>query len=160
MRHDVLNIDPTSHTLTVKDLNSGDERTEAYDKLVMTTGSWPIIPPIPGIDSDRVLLCKNWAHAQTLFERAADAKRIAVIGAGYIGAELAEAYSLKGHQVTLIDAQERVMPKYFDAAFTDKIETAYREHGVTLALNQKVQSFTTTDQGVTIQTDQAWLRLT
>lgn len=154
MRHDVLNIEPTSHTLTVKDLNSGDERTEAYDKLVMTTGSWPIIPPIPGIESDRVLLCKNWAHAQTLFERAAAAKRIAVIGAGYIGAELAEAYSLKGHQVTLIDAQERVMPKYFDAAFTDKIETAYREHGVTLALNQKVQSFTTTDQGVTIQTDQ------
>lgn len=153
MRHDVKSIDNQAHTITVEDLNTHETTTTNYDKLVMTTGSWPVIPPIPGIDSDRVLLCKNWAHAQELFHRAGDAKRIAVIGAGYIGAELAEAYSLNDHDVTLIDAQDRVMPKYFDTAFTDKIEDEYRNHGVSLALSQKVQSFDTTDDGVTITTD-------
>lgn len=153
MKHNVTAIDNQAHTITVEDLESHDVVTTSYDKLVMTSGSWPVIPPIPGIDSDKVLLCKNWAHAQELFHRASNAKRIAVIGAGYIGAELAEAYSLKGHDVTLIDAQDRVMPKYFDSAFTDKIEDEYRAHNVQLALNQKVESFETTDDGVTITTD-------
>lgn len=153
MRHDVTNIDNQAHTITVEDLDTHETTIEAYDKLVMTTGSWPVIPPIPGIDSDKVLLCKNWTHAQALFEKAASSKRIAVIGAGYIGAELAEAYSLKGHDVTLIDAQDRVMPKYYDQAFTDKIEQDYVDHGVKLALSQKVASFDTTATGVTITTD-------
>ncbi|MTV81988.1 FAD-dependent oxidoreductase [Secundilactobacillus folii] len=153
MRHDVKSIDNQAHTITVEDLDSHETTTTSYDKLVMTTGSWPVIPSIPGIKSDRVLLCKNWAHAQALFNRAKDSKRIAVIGAGYIGAELAEAYSLKNHDVTLIDAQDRVMPKYFDAAFTDKVEDEYTKHGVALALSQKVQSFETTDDAVTIHTD-------
>lgn len=153
MQHNVKNVDNGTHTVTVEDLVTGETSVQHYDKLVMTTGSWPVVPPIPGIDSDRVLLCKNWAHAQALFKQAASAKRIAVIGAGYIGAELAEAYSLDGHEVTLIDAQERVMPKYFDASFTDKIEADYEAHGVKLALNQKVQSFETNGQEVTIKTD-------
>lgn len=153
MKHNVQAIDNQAHTITVEDLETHEVTTSSYDKLVMTSGSWPVIPPIPGINSDKVLLCKNWAHAQELFHRAADAKRIAVIGAGYIGAELAEAYSLKGHDVTLIDAQDRVMPKYFDSAFTDKIEDEYRAHNVQLALNQKVQGFDTTADGVTITTD-------
>lgn len=155
MRHNVTAIDNQAHTITMEDLETHEVTTSSYDKLVMTSGSWPIIPPISGIDSDKVLLCKNWAHAQTLFQRAENAKRIAVIGAGYIGAELAEAYSLKGHDVTLIDAQDRVMPKYFDSAFTDKIEDEYRAHNVQLALNQKVERFDTTDDGVTITTDKA-----
>lgn len=153
MKHNVQNIDNQAHTITVENLETHEVTTSSYDKLVMTSGSWPVIPPIPGIDSDKVLLCKNWAHAQELFQRAKNAKRIAVIGAGYIGAELAEAYSLKDHDVTLIDGQDRVMPKYFDTAFTDKIEDEYRSHNVRLALNQKVQGFTTTTDGVTIATD-------
>lgn len=153
MRHDVKSVDNVAHTVVVEDLNTHETTTVPYDKLVMTTGSWPVIPPIPGIDSDRVKLCKNWAHAQTLFKEAPTAKRIAVIGAGYIGAELAEAYSLKGHEVTLIDGEDRVMPKYFDQTFTTKIEANYQNHGVRLALNQRVQSFETDTDAVTIHTD-------
>ncbi len=53
----------------------------------------------------------------------------------------------------MVDAQDRVMPKYFDRAFTDKIEDAYRDHGVKLALGQKVAGFKTTADAVTITTD-------
>ncbi|WP_367377016.1 FAD-dependent oxidoreductase [Levilactobacillus cerevisiae] len=153
MSHNVLDIDPDQKTVTVEDLTTHEKTTETYDKLVMTSGSWPIIPKIAGIDGDHVKLCKNWNHAQTLIEEAKTAKHITVIGAGYIGAELAEAYSTTGHDVTLIDAMDRVMPKYFDQEFTDIIEQDYRDNHVQLALGETVQSFTDTGDGVTIKTD-------
>lgn len=153
MGHNVLAIDADQKTVTVEDLATHTQTTESYDKLVMTSGSWPIIPKIEGIDGDHVKLCKNWNHAQTLIEEAKHAKHITVIGAGYIGAELAEAYSTTGHDVTLIDAMDRVMPKYFDQEFTDVIEQDYRDNHVQLALGETVQSFTDTGDGVTIKTD-------
>ncbi|CAJ1227003.1 NADH oxidase [Levilactobacillus zymae] len=154
MNHNVLAVDAAHKTVTVEDLTTHEQTTTAYDKLVMTSGSWPIVPKIPGIDNAKVKLCKNWNHAQALFEDAKDAKRITVIGAGYIGAELAEAYSTTGHDVTLIDAQDRVMPKYFDAQFTDTIEQDYRDHGVQLALGETVANFEdAADGSLTINTD-------
>lgn len=153
MGHNVLNIDPESKTVTVEDMSTHEQTTDTYDKLVMTSGSWPIVPKIPGINSPQVKLCKNWAHAQALIEDAKTAKHITVIGAGYIGAELAEAYSTTGHDVTLIDAMDRVMPKYFDPEFTNVIEQDYRDNHVQLALGETVQSFTPEDGRLTIQTD-------
>ena len=154
MNHNVLNIDPESKAVTVEDLNTHEQTTAPYDKLVMTSGSWPIVPKIPGIDNAKVKLCKNWAHAQTLIEDAKSAHHITVIGAGYIGAELAEAYSTTGHDVTLIDAMSRVMPKYFDREFTDVIEQDYRDNHVQLALGETVESFDTNADGrLTIKTD-------
>ncbi|WP_125573646.1 FAD-dependent oxidoreductase [Levilactobacillus huananensis] len=153
MSHNVLNIDPDMKTVTVENMTTHEQTTNTYDKLVMTSGSWPIVPNIPGINSPQVKLCKNWAHAQALIEDAKTAKHITVIGAGYIGAELAEAYSTTGHEVTLIDAMDRVMPKYFDSEFTDVIEQDYRDNHVQLALGETVQSFTTQNGHLTIQTD-------
>ncbi|KRN03056.1 nadh oxidase [Levilactobacillus senmaizukei DSM 21775 = NBRC 103853] len=153
MNHNVLVIDPDAKTVTVEDLNSHEKTTDSYDKLVMTSGSWPIVPKIPGIDNDKVKLCKNWAHAQALIEDAKSAKHITVIGAGYIGAELAEAYSTTGHDVTLIDAMDRVMPKYFDKEFTDAIEADYRDNNVQLALGETVKSFDHDGDRLKITTD-------
>ncbi|KRO00452.1 nadh oxidase [Levilactobacillus paucivorans] len=153
MGHNVLNIDPEEKTVTVEDMTTHEQATDTYDKLVMTSGSWPIVPKIPGINNPQVKLCKNWAHAQALIEDAKTAKHITVIGAGYIGAELAEAYSTTGHEVTLIDAMDRVMPKYFDSEFTDVIEQDYRDNHVQLALGETVQSFTPEDGRLTIQTN-------
>lgn len=153
LKHNVREIDSKNHTLEVENLLTNEVTIEHYDKLIMTTGSWPIVPNIPGIQSEKVLLCKNWTHAQELFERVPKVKKIAVIGAGYIGAELVEAYSLKGHEVSLIDAQDRVMPKYFDPSFTDKIETDFKNNGVQLELGQSVQRFEEKADELMIETD-------
>ncbi|MEK8131230.1 FAD-dependent oxidoreductase [Paenibacillus filicis] len=140
MRHDVLAVDTERRTVTVRNLETGDTLQDTYDKLVVTTGSWPIIPNLPGMELDNVMLCKNYAHAQAIIEKAAHAKRIAVVGAGYIGVELAEAFQQLGKKVTLFDNTPRVMFKYLDQTFTDIVEADMAEHGIELALGQGVQS--------------------
>lgn len=111
MEHDVLNIDPATKTVEVKDLKTGTVTTDTYDKLVYTTGSTPIIPNIPGIHDSNVYLCKNWSDAKTLKDLAPSIKSAIVIGAGYIGAELAEQFALTDKEVTLIDGLPRVWRK-------------------------------------------------
>ncbi len=155
MEHEVLNIDYEKKTLSVKDLNTNKEFSDTFDKLVLATGSWPIIPNIEGIRSKNVLLSKNFNQANEIIEASKDAKKITVVGAGYIGVELAEAFELNGKEVVLIDGETRIMPKYLDPEFTDLAEKAFRDHHVNLALGQKVKGFITNGDTVThIMTDQ------
>ncbi|KRK79134.1 NAD(FAD)-dependent dehydrogenase [Companilactobacillus nodensis DSM 19682 = JCM 14932 = NBRC 107160] len=153
MRHDVTNIDFDNKKLTVKDLETGDVSEQDYDKLVITTGSAPIVPNIPGINSDKVFLCKNWANATELKENAKDINSAIVIGAGYIGAELAEGYATLGKKTTLIDALPDVLAKNFDKNMSKIAEQDYLDNGVTLGLNEKVVSFEDTVDGVIVKTD-------
>ena len=154
MRHEVLSIDYQNKTLEVRNLETDDVKTDHFDKLVIATGSWPIIPPIEGIRSENVLLSKNFNHANEIIAHASHVQKIAVVGAGYIGVELAEAFEMMGKEVVLIDAEDRIMPKYLDKEFTDRAEKAFTDHGITLALGQKVKGFTVSKDQVThISTD-------
>lgn len=141
MEHDVTNIDFQNKQVEVKNLVTGETFTDNYDKLILTMGSWPIIPPIPGIDAENIELCKNYNHAQTIIAKAKEAQKVVVVGAGYIGVELAEAFEMKNKDITLIDAEPRIMSKYLDKTFTDKAEEAFTSHGIKLALGEKVQKF-------------------
>lgn len=141
MEHDVTEIDTKAKTVTAKDLKSAEEKTVAYDKLVMTTGSWPIIPPIPGIEADNILLCKNYTQANEIIARGKDAKKIVVVGGGYIGIELVEAFAETGKDVTLIDGLPRILNKYLDKPFTDVLEEELEKQGVKLALGENVSEF-------------------
>ncbi|MFT4143222.1 MAG: FAD-dependent oxidoreductase, partial [Mobilitalea sp.] len=147
IRHNVKRIDTTGKKVIAEDLVTGKEIEESYDKLVNTTGSWPIIPPIPGIDNKNVLLCKNYEQAKVIIESACSAKRIVVVGGGYIGIELVEAFHESGKEVTLVDGLDRILNKYLDKEFTDVLEQDLKDRGVTLALNQAVQSFKADDDG-------------
>jgi NADPH-dependent 2,4-dienoyl-CoA reductase/sulfur reductase-like enzyme len=154
MQHDVLKADLASKILEVKDLVSGEISTQTFDKIVVTTGSKPVVPPIPGVELDRVLLCKNWDDALRIKEKAQNAESVVVVGSGYIGAELAEQFNTIGVKVTLIDALPRVLANNFDAAITDQVEKSYENHGVTLAMGQKVLKIDDRNgNGVTVETD-------
>ena len=156
MRTDVTDVDVAGKTLTYRSLDAEDGATHelSFDKLVVTTGSAPVIPPVPGIDSKHVLLCKNWDHAMVIKATAKNAKSAVVIGSGYIGAELAEQFSQVGVTTTLVDGLDRVLANNFDKVITDQVEDAFREHGVTLALGQKVVEFRdNADDTVTVVTE-------
>lgn len=140
MRHDVLSVDVEARTLSVRNLETGDLLADHYDKLIVTLGSWPVLPPLPGIDLENVVLSKNFDHANTIIEKAKDARRVVVVGAGYIGVELVEAFRENGKEVVLVDAQDRIMNRYLDPEFTSLAEAELKDHGIELALGRSVVS--------------------
>lgn len=141
MKHEVLDINFDNKTLLVKNLTTEDVFEDNYDKLVLTLGSWPIVPKFEGGNLENIVLCKNYDHAKTIIRKSNEAKNVVVIGAGYIGVELAEAFEVKNKNVTLIDSQDRIMAKYLDKEFTDMAEAEFTKKGVKLALDQTVQKF-------------------
>ena len=153
MQHEVLDIDFKNKKLSVKNLLTNEVFEDNYDKLVLTLGSWPIVPKFEGGTLDNIVLCKNYNHALNIIEKSKDAKNVVVIGAGYIGGELAEAFEMQGKNTTLIDAENRIMAKYLDKEFTDIAETEFKNKGVNIVLGQKVQKFEGTDTVKKVITD-------
>ncbi|KAI92142.1 FAD-dependent oxidoreductase [Spiroplasma melliferum] len=151
MEHEVLSIDNKNQKIRVKDLKSGKEFDDNYDKLILAIGSWPIIPPIEGIKQEGVHIVKWYQHGE-LVKKANDDKNIqnvVVCGAGYIGVELVDAFHQKGKNVTLVDISDRIMPRYYDQPFTDKVEGAMRKAGVNLRGGEKVIKFEGNNNKVT-----------
>ncbi|WP_373375691.1 FAD-dependent oxidoreductase [Candidatus Phytoplasma solani] len=154
LKHEVLKVDFAKKEILVKNLETKKEFTDNYDKLVIAAGSWPVIPPIPGINSKNVLLSKNFSHAKEIIAYSKKVKKITVVGAGYIGIELAEAFALQKKEVVLIDGEQRIMSKYLDQEFTDLAQQELINHGTTLALGQKIAGFEVKDNLVThVKTD-------
>lgn len=141
MKHEILDIDFDEKRVEVKDLVTEKVFYDSYDKLVLTLGSWPIVPKFEGGDLENIVLCKNYDHALNILNKEKEAENVVVIGAGYIGVELVEAFERQGKKVTLIDAENRIMPKYLDKEFTDIAQKEFIDRGVNLVLGEKVQKF-------------------
>ncbi|WP_448376572.1 FAD-dependent oxidoreductase [Fervidobacterium sp.] len=141
MRHEVIDVDTREKKVFVKNLETGETFEDSFDKLVITSGSWPIIPNVPGKELSGILLSKNFYHAQDIVRYSKDAKKIVVVGAGYIGVELAEAFRHNGKEVVLIDIADRILAKYLDKEFTDILERELSEKGIRLVLNERVERF-------------------
>ncbi len=149
MKHEVLSVDIDNKKLLVKDIDKNEEFEDTFDKLIITTGSWPIVPNIEGINLENILLSKNYNHSNKIIEKAKTAKNITVVGAGYIGVELVEAFQQNGKNVTLIDAMDRIMSKYMDKEYTDLAEEAFKNHGIKLQLGEMVKRFEGENEKVT-----------
>ncbi|WPL40354.1 FAD-dependent oxidoreductase [Malacoplasma iowae] len=143
MEHDVVKIDRKEKAVFVKELSTGKITAWKYDNLIYAAGSWPIDMKIKGQELENVEICKIYQHALKLIERANDPniKSVTVVGAGYIGIELVEAYHQKGKKVNLIDFQGRVLANYFDKEFTDILEAEMKKEGVNVYLNEAVTEY-------------------
>ncbi len=152
---EVINVDFKNKSITVKNLKDDKEYTETYDKLVLGTGSWPIVPPFEGVNAEGVKICKLYQHAQEIKKLALskDVKNVVVVGAGYIGIELVEAFHIQGKTVTLVDMANRIMPRYFDEEFTSPIQNTMVKEGINLALGEKLIRFVTNDEGHVVSVD-------
>ena len=120
---EVVSVDPASHT--VKAVKDNETFTESYDKLVIATGASPFVPEIPGKDLQNVFVMRTPDDAVALRELATrnDKNTFVVVGAGFIGLEIAENLKAQGKNVTVIDFAEQIMPNAFDgemAAFAKK----------------------------------------
>ena len=143
MEAEVLHVDPKAKTVKVR-LKGGKEIVDSYDKLILATGSLPIDPPgIEGLDLENVQHVKIYQDAKLAIDTLATKKieTVAVVGAGYVGVELAEAFRRHGKKVKLIDMADRSLSTYYDRPFTDLMDKNLEEHGIELCFNEKIVKF-------------------
>ena len=139
-KHEVTNVDFSNKKVTVKNLNTNEVLEESYDKLMIASGARAIIPPIKNIDLENVVTLKSMDDGNKLRELMSkeENKKIAIIGAGFIGLEAVEAAKHRGKEVTVIQLQDRVLQEVFDKDITDLLEEELRENGVNLLLSETV----------------------
>ncbi len=152
VQNEVLSIDREKKTVLVKRVETGETYTEPYDTLVISTGSSPLKPPIPGIDSSRVQTL--WTIPDTdrirALVREQGVKSAAVIGGGFIGLEMAENLNHAGIEVNLIEALDQVMSP-IDFEMAQLLHESLEQNGVRLYLGDAVESFTDILGGVEIK---------
>ena len=150
-RSNVEAIDRAAKKVRIRELDTGREYEEAYDALLLAPGAAPLRPPIPGVESPQVLTLRNLGDVDRIKGRVDEgAKRVVVVGAGFIGLELAENFVKRGVQTTVVELQAQVLPP-LDPEMTVPIVDALRSRGVAVMLGDSAEAFEAADGGVKVK---------
>jgi len=152
VKNEVIAINRAQKTVTVKRVETGETYDEAYDTLVISTGSSPVRPPIPGIDQPRILSLWTVPDADAIrtliTENHVDSA--VVVGGGFIGLEMAENLKHAGLTVSLVEMLNQVMAP-LDYEMAQPLHENIRQNGVNLLLGDGVSAFERSDNGVTVK---------
>ena len=138
--HEVVSIDPEAKTVTVA--AAGEEYDQPYDHLLVGTGAHAVEPPFDGMDLDGVFTIHGMDHADAVedFVDEAEPETGAIVGAGYVGIEMAEALAGRGIDVHLYEMLPNVLQP-FGEPVAEVVEEHLREQGVHLHLDTAVEGF-------------------
>ncbi len=133
----------------------GSTFTETYDKLILATGSLPIAPDLPGNDLEGISFLKLFQHGQDVDRQISDpaVKRVSVIGAGYIGVEIAEAAKRRGKDVRLFDVAPTSLASYYDPWFAQDMDKNLESHGIELHYQERATAYKGDGRVTAIVTD-------
>ncbi|MFZ7944521.1 CoA-disulfide reductase [Neobacillus sp. 19] len=144
---EALSIDPENKKVTIKNLQTGEVYEESYDKLLLSPGARPIVPPIPGINENGTLFTLRNIPDTDRIKNYVDSnnpKKGVIIGGGFIGIEMAENLVDRGIEVTIIEMANQIMAP-IDFEMASILHSHLKEKGVQLILENGVQSFS--DEG-------------
>jgi NADPH-dependent 2,4-dienoyl-CoA reductase/sulfur reductase-like enzyme/rhodanese-related sulfurtransferase len=149
-------IDRTGKTVTVKNLQTGEESLLHYDKLVVATGAFPVKPPLPGIElaNIRQLWHPDDAKAVRQGLEKQQFKNAVIIGAGLVGMEMAEALSEWDLNITVIEMKDQIFPAFLDQEIAGITAKYTRVKGITILTGEKVTGFLGDVKVTTVETDQ------
>jgi len=158
-RCEAVGISPKDKTIKLRDLESGKESTESYDKLVLSPGAASVRPPLPGIDLPGIFhvrtvpdarQIREWLERGTAylagmyqysgFQTVRPKTRAVVVGGGFIGLETAENLIHRGFEVTIVQKGDQVLP-HIDQEHARVVETFMQKHGVRVVLDDGVTAF-------------------
>ncbi|MEN2259369.1 CoA-disulfide reductase [Paraclostridium benzoelyticum] len=146
--HEVTSIDTDSKKLKVQDVKNGEIFEDSYDKLMIATGASSIIPPIKNVKLENVSTLKSLDDGIKVKElmNIDEIKKVAIIGAGFIGLEAVEAAKKLGKEVTVFQLEDRILPQVFDKELTDILEEEIKNHNVDLRLQEIVSELVGEDK--------------
>jgi NADPH-dependent 2,4-dienoyl-CoA reductase/sulfur reductase-like enzyme len=142
LRHEAMEVDVLSGKIEVRDHTHQRTMSLPFDQLVIATGSRPLRPDLPGIDHDMVHGVQTLDDAEDLLAhaKASRCRNVVVVGGGYIGLEMAEAFVERGARVTVVEAGPQVM-RTLDADMAARVENAMRATGIDLRVDTAVTGF-------------------
>ena len=146
VKNEVTAIDPKAKSVFVKRLDDGTEYTETYDKLILSPGARPIVPGMAGIDSANLFTLRTVEDTLTIRRHIEEhkPKSAVVVGAGFIGLEMAENLIDSGIETALLDLSDHVLPPLdYDVACL--IHPYLRDKGINLKLKAQVEGFSSKD---------------
>ncbi|MEU6862000.1 FAD-dependent oxidoreductase [Streptomyces sp. NPDC046876] len=147
-RTEVVELDPAAARVRVRDLDSGAESWTGYDKLVLATGARPVRPRLPGIGAHGVHGVQTLDDGQRLMDtlERTPGRRAVVVGAGYIGVEMAEALVHRGYEVTVLHRGEQPMAT-LDPDMGRLVHGAMNRMGIATASRAEVVKILTDEEG-------------
>ena len=151
VRHEVTALHPERKTVTVKNLETGEEFEESYDKLLLSPGARPAQPRLPGMGISRLFTLRTVEDTFRIksYIDQAHPKSAVLAGGGFISLELAENLRELGMEVTIVQQVGQLMEP-FDPDMAAFLQSEMRRHGVKLALGRTVDGFEETDGGVKV----------
>jgi NADPH-dependent 2,4-dienoyl-CoA reductase/sulfur reductase-like enzyme/rhodanese-related sulfurtransferase len=154
-RTEAVSIDRKRRSVRVISLDSGEENDLSYDKLVIATGGYPFRPSIPGLDLKNIWFMRSLDDADGVVREleAQKLRRVVLVGAGFIGIELAEAFVTRGLDVTLTEMEDQVMPGVLDKDIATFFAKHLRQNGVKLVLGERVVSMDGNERVTSVDTD-------
>lgn len=151
VHHEVTALHPEKHMVSVKNLETGEEFQETYDKLILSPGAKPTQPKLPGTNIDKLFTLRtveDTLHIKDYIQKN-HPKSAILAGGGFIGLELAENLRELGMEVTIVQRPKQLMNP-FDSDMAAFIHNEMRKHGVKLALGHTVEGFRETQDGVQV----------
>jgi NADPH-dependent 2,4-dienoyl-CoA reductase/sulfur reductase-like enzyme/rhodanese-related sulfurtransferase len=148
---EITEINRSSKTVTARNQTTGEVYTESYDKLVLSPGAEPVRPPLPGISGKGIFTLRNVADTDFIkaYVQKEETKKAVVIGAGFIGLEMAENLHFLGLDVTVIEMADQVLTPV-DFPIAAILQQHIRSKGVHLQLNTSVTGFEQTETGLKV----------
>lgn len=149
---EVIQIDRKNKKVVAKDVKTGTISEDSYDKLVLSPGASPVKPPIPGIDNERIFTLRNVTDTDRIknFVETGSPKRAVIIGAGFIGLEMAENLHNKGIFVTIVEMASQVM-NILDYEMAAEVHQHLKTKNVEFYLNDGVASFKENGENLTVR---------
>lgn len=137
LRHEVRAIDPQQRTVSVTNLETGEQLQLSYNELILSPGAAPLRPPMPGIDLPGVMTLRTVPDANAIRRYIAEhgVRRALVIGAGFIGLEVAENLHHAGIEVSIVEGGRHVLPP-LDAHMSNYVEELLAAHGISVEVGQ------------------------
>jgi NADPH-dependent 2,4-dienoyl-CoA reductase/sulfur reductase-like enzyme len=144
---EVIKIDQSNKTVDVKKRETGETYTEGYDKLVLSPGAEPVKPPIPGINEEGIFTVRNVPDTDKIktYIDEKNPQRAVIVGAGFIGLEMAENLHKKGMYITIVEMAEQVMTP-LDYEMAAEVHQHLKMKHVEFFLNDAVTSFEKRDK--------------
>lgn len=154
LKHEVVKVDFERQQIMVKNLETGSIWIDPYDRLMISTGTSPVVPPIPGINNEHVSVLKTMEDGLHMKERLLkpNISDVTVVGGGYIGIEMAEGLRTLGKQVRVVEMAPRILMP-FDPEIVAIAQKELTKQGVDLHLGETVKEIQETGTKRRVVTD-------